>query len=148
MTSLVLDLFSVKQTAKLSGLSVAMLNYLCRVGIAVPTSPKTTGRGRRRLYSFGEIVFLKAVARLLDAGISVKRLRGSFGDLNEKLRNIGPVPKVSGHLVTDGKKIYFQETSVKIEELTSGQKCFAFLIELAPLQKEVAKDIELLKSTA
>ena len=148
MTSQVLDLFSVRQAAKLSGLSIAMLNYLCRVGIAVPTVPKDAGRGRRRQYSFGEIVFLKAVSRLLDAGISVKRLKESFGDLNVRLRTIGPVPKISGHLITDGKRIYFQETSIKIEELTSGQKCFAFLIELAPLQKEVAKEIALLKSSA
>jgi DNA-binding transcriptional MerR regulator len=148
MPSRVLDLFTVKETAKVSGLSVAMVNYLSRVGIAVPTQPKIAGRGRRRRYSFGEIVFLRAVARLLEAGISVKRLRESFGDLNEKLRKIGPVPAVLGHLVTDGKSIYFQETSIKIEDLTSGQKCFAFLIELAPLQKEVAKEIELLKSSA
>jgi hypothetical protein len=32
--------------------------------------------------------------------------------------------------------------------LTSGQKCFAFLIELGPIQKEVAKEIQLLKSSA
>jgi DNA-binding transcriptional MerR regulator len=148
MTSNVLDLYTVKQAARLSGLTVAMLNYLCRVGIATPAKPERAGHGRRRLYTFGEIVFLKVVARLLDAGISVKRLKESFGDLNEKLRKIGPVPKISGHLVTDGKRIYFQETSIKIEDLTSGQKCFAFLIELAPLQKEVAKDIALLKSSA
>ena len=146
MSSSVLDLFTVAQTAKITGLTVAMLNYLCRAGIAVPTQPSIPGRGRKRLYSFGDIVFLKAVARLLDAGISVKRLKSSFGDLNEKIRNIGPVPAVSGHLVTDGQRIYFQETSVRIEDLTSGQKCFAFLIEIAALQKEAAQEIGLLRS--
>jgi DNA-binding transcriptional MerR regulator len=146
--SRVLDLFTVKQTAKIAGLSVSMVNYLCRVGIAVPSQPRNAGRGRRRRYTFGEIVFLRAVARLLEAGVSVKRLKESFGDLNAKLRKIGPVPAVMGHLVTDGKRIYHQETSIKIEDLTSGQKCFAFLIELGPIQKEVAKEIQLLKSSA
>ena len=148
MPSRVLDLFQVKEAAKIAGLSDAMVNYLSRVGIAVPSHPKTAGRGRRRRYTFGEIVFLKAVARLLDAGVSVKRLKESFGDLNAKLSKIGPVPAVMGHLVTDGKRIYLQETSIRIEDLTSGQKCFAFLIELGPIQKEVAKDIQLLKSSA
>jgi DNA-binding transcriptional MerR regulator len=148
MPSLVLDLFTVREAAKISGLSIAMLNYLCRVGIAVPSQPKTVGRGRRRRYSFGELVFLRAVARLLEAGVSVKRLKESFGDLNAKLRRIGPVPAVLGHLVTDGKRIYLQETSIRIEDLTSGQKCFAFLIELGSIQKEVAKEIQLLKSSA
>jgi DNA-binding transcriptional MerR regulator len=148
MPSHVLDLFTVKQAAKIAGLSVAMVNYLGRVGIAVPSQPEHAGRGRRRRYTFGEILFLKAVARLLAAGVSVKRLKESFGDLNAKLREIGPVPAVMGHLVTDGDRIYLQETSIKIEDLTSGQKCFAFLIELAPIQREVADEIQLLKSSA
>ena len=132
---------------KLTGLRRPMLNYLCRTGIAVPTRPGRRGRGRRRLYSFGDVVLLKALARLLRAGVSVKRMKEAFGEINRRLRDIGPTPAFVGYLVTDGDRIYLRDRTNRLEDLSeNGQQCFSFVIEVGLLQKELVEDYGRLKS--
>src|SRR6266481_5747812 len=96
----VLDLFETKHVASLTKLGRPMLDYLCRTGIVVPSRPGGRGRGSKRMYSFGDVVFLKVIARLLDAGISVKRMKKSFAGLNRKFRHFGPASSFAGYLVT------------------------------------------------
>ena len=63
--------FLIARAAKLSGLTPAMLNYLCREKVLLPSVPGRRGRGRPRRYSFGDVVMLRVIAKLLKAGVSV-----------------------------------------------------------------------------
>jgi DNA-binding transcriptional MerR regulator len=143
----VLDLFSIKEAVSLSGLRRPMLDYLCRTGIVVPSQPGQRGRGRRRLYSFGDVLLLKALARLLRAGVSAKRLKESFRNLGRRCSQIGPLTKISSYLVTDGERVYLRESAETLEDLSAGgQLSFAFVLELSLLHRQLREEAERLRS--
>lgn len=57
-----------------AGISYRQLDYWARTGLVEPTVRNATGSGSQRLYGFRDILVLKIVKRLLDAGVSYKTL--------------------------------------------------------------------------
>ena len=51
--------FRIKEAARYTGLTVKMVDYLCRREIVVPSTKGKTGRGRARSFTFGDLVFMK-----------------------------------------------------------------------------------------
>lgn len=129
--------FSAEEAALFSGLTKTMLDYLCRTKLAVPTSQGKRGRGRRRAYMFGDVVLLRALARMLNAGISVSRLRRGLQALRKRHSEITPSNVPASHLVTDGRQIFLQHSAEVLESLSSGQFAFAFVLELDSVKREV-----------
>src|SRR5690242_15438177 len=111
--------FSSKRAARLSRLTPVMVDYLARTKVVVPTIKARPGRGKPRLYSFGDLVTLRAVKTLLKAGFSVKRLKRGMADLQEAYgRTLGECP---GHyLFTDGKKLFLRDAEDSVREVTAG----------------------------
>ena len=58
-----------------AGITYRQLDYWARTGLVEPTVRGATGSGTQRLYSFRDILILKVVKRLLDAGISLQQIR-------------------------------------------------------------------------
>lgn len=114
-----------------------MLNYLCREKIVIPTSSGSRGHGVPRKYSFGDVVALRLVARLSAAGVSVLRLRRAMQRLRKLHPQITLTSLPGSHVVTDGRDIYIKRERESLERALDGQFAFAFVIELAPLRKEV-----------
>ena len=131
--------YFIEEAARLARLSREMVDYLCRTEVLIPTVPGARGRGRRRLYSFGDIVMLRALAKLLERGVSVKALRHSLQALRQHHKDITPTSLPAAMLFTDGRVIYFGTKKEVLEELVSGQFAFAFVLELRGLQREVEK---------
>ncbi|WP_417320956.1 MerR family transcriptional regulator [Emcibacter sp.] len=130
--------YTVDDAAKLSGLSKTMVNYLCRHELLEPTASKRPGRGRARQYTFGDIVILRALCRLLDAGVSVARLKTALKNIKKYHPKITPNSLPAKYIVTDGKEVFFRHTQESLELLDSnGQMAFAFVIELGILQNEI-----------
>ena len=67
------------------GISYRQLDYWARTGLVVPSVRDASGSGTQRLYSFRDIVVLKVVKRLLDAGVSLQNIRKAI----ETLRSWG-----------------------------------------------------------
>jgi len=128
--------FSVNQAASFSGLSLAMVNYLCREAIVVPSDGPRRGRGVQRLFSFGDIVVLRAIARLLEGGVSVYRLRSALKDLRVRHPEITVTGMPAAYLVTDGRDVLLHHRNGVIELLRSGQFSFAFVVEMESVRKE------------
>ena len=66
--------FSAKTAAHLTGLTAPMLDYLVREGFIAPSGSIERGRGKPRLFTFGDLVTLRVLARLLSSGIEIRRL--------------------------------------------------------------------------
>ena len=83
------------------------------------------GSGTQRLYAFDDIVQLKLVKRLLDAGVSLQRIRQAIEFVREhglSLRNIT--------LMSDGKHVYALDDQQQIIDLLAkGQGVFAIAVE-------------------
>jgi len=132
--------FGIRRAAHLSDLQPAMVDYLCRSNLLVPSERPQPGRGRGRIYTFGDVVMLRALSHLLKCGISVAKLKRALVSLRSKHGEI-TLRSAPKYLVTDGTKIYFQNaSSAVIEELSSnGQMAFAFVIKLRDVQRHVVR---------
>lgn len=115
---------------------MAMVNYLCRHGIVRPAIGRRRGRGIQRKFSFGDIVVLKAMAKLLAGGVSVTRLKRALVSLRAQHPSITQERVPGSYLVTDGKEVLLRHKSGVVELLATGQFSFAFVIELDAVRRE------------
>ena len=131
--------FSARAAARLSGLTVDMVNYLCRHEIVVASGSKARGRGTARKYTFADILLLRVLAQLLGQGVSVLGLRKSLAVYRKRA---GQADLAScRYFVTDGYNVYLQDEG-RLENLTSGQQAFAFVLDMQPIRKKVLQEIE------
>lgn len=138
--SRVASIYSVKEAAKLAGLSVSMLDYLCRSDVIIPSASKKRGRGTARIFSFGDVVILRALSRFLRAGISVLHLRKALKGLRKRHPEITPTSLPGAFLVTDGRTIFLRQGREVVEDLIPGQLAFAFVLELRTIRHEVLNE--------
>lgn len=132
----IIDSFSAKDAAEFSGISMVMVNYLCRHRIVVPTIGRKRGRGVQRKFSFGDIVVLKALSKLLSGGVSVYRLKRALSSLRSLHAEITKDGLPAAYLVTDGREVYLKHKSGVFELLTTGQFGFAFVVEIESVRRE------------
>ena len=77
------------------------LDYWARTGLVVPEIRAAGGSGTQRLYSFRDILLLKVIKRLIDAGISLQQIRTAIDHLRARV-----VDDLSGvTLLSDGVSI-------------------------------------------
>ncbi|CAN5431352.1 hypothetical protein BH23ACT7_BH23ACT7_26990 [soil metagenome] len=120
---------------KIVGISYRQLDYWTTTGLVTPSIRDAEGSGSQRLYGFEDIVMLKVVKNLLDAGVSLQRIRSAIEFVRERglsLRNIT--------LLSDGSKVYALDDDLQIIDLLQrGQGVFA--IALDPVYAELEADI-------
>jgi len=132
------EFFSAGQAAQLAGLTLAMVNYLCRNDVVVPSGGAQRGHGRSRRYTFGDVVALRLVAKLSATGVSPLRLRDGLLGLRKHHPEITLTSLPGSHIVTNGSELYLRSIDAPIERAFDGQFAFAFVVELTTLQREVA----------
>lgn len=141
MVESVIQGFPIRRAAKLSGLKPAMVDYLCRQEILIPTIPGRRGRGCPRRYSFGDVVMLRVLARLLRAGVSVSRLKVALKSLRRYHKEISETALPAQYLVTDGRKVYLHDKDTLRDLDGSGQTSFLFVLELSHVRSEVLQAV-------
>lgn len=113
-----------------------------------PSLPTARGRGRQRRYTFGDVVILRVLEKLLAKGVSVKRLKESLISLRKFHPDISPDSLPASYLVTDGEEVFMLKTADTMETLDkSGQLAFAFILELEKVRDEVNLMIHELTAT-
>src|SRR4051812_21501340 len=85
-----------------AGITYRQLDYWARTLLVVPSVRDASGSGTQRLYSFRDIVVLKVVKRLLDAGVSLQNIRKAI----ETLREWGEEDLATMTLISDGTTVY------------------------------------------
>lgn len=113
-----------------------MVNYLIRAKILTPTAGGKRGRGIQRKFSFGDIVVLKAVTKLLEGGVSVYRLRRALAAFRELHPEITPQSMPAAYLVTDGNDVFLRHRTGVLELLASHQFSFAFVVEVDSMRRD------------
>jgi DNA-binding transcriptional MerR regulator len=139
--------FSVAEAARLSGLSATMVEYLCRTAVLRPSASPPRGRGRRRMYSFLDVVILRVIARLLKNGVSISGMRSAFTGLRKRHPEIADSSLAGALLVTDGKRVFLKQGREVIEDLSGGQLAFAFVVELGGIRRDVAVQVNSVRNT-
>src|SRR5689334_18674433 len=99
-----------------AGISYRQLDYWVRTGLVVPSVRDATGSGSQRLYSFRDIVVLKVVKRLLDAGVSLQNIRKAIDTLRS--RGVGDLAGIT--LISDGTTVYECRSPEEVVDLLQG----------------------------
>jgi len=128
------DLYSAGDVARLFSVSASRLRYWDRTGFLAPSGK----RGRRRYYTFQDLIGLRAAKALLDAGLPLQRVRKSV----ESLR--GLLPKVTRPLnelrvLADGQSVLVKDAQGQFDART-GQGLLDF--EVSHLRDDVVRVLQ------
>lgn len=108
-----------------AGISYRQLDYWARTGLVDPSVREASGSGTQRLYSFRDILVLKIVKKLLDAGISLQNIRTAIATLRD--RGVGDLAQIT--LMSDGTTVYeCTSTDEVVDLLQGGQAVFAIAV--------------------
>ena len=108
-----------------AGITYRQLDYWARTGLVVPTVRSATGSGSQRLYSFKDILVLKVVKRLLDAGVSLQNIRIAVEAL--RARGVDDLAQVT--LLSDGTSVFECTSSEEVVDLLrAGQGVFGIAV--------------------
>ncbi len=99
-----------------AGITYRQLDYWARTGLVEPTVRGAKGSGSHRLYSFRDILILKVIKRLLDAGISLQQIRSAVAHLRE--RGTDDLTRVT--LMSDGATVYECTSNDEVIDLLQG----------------------------
>lgn len=130
--------FRAPQVCTIVGITYRQLDYWARTNLLRPTLAAAQGSGSQRLYSFGDVVQLRVVKRLLDAGMSLKKIRQAMDLLREQLQSDTPLADVT--LLSDGATIYAAHSADEVVDVfRRGQGVFG--IAVGPVQAELEGEI-------
>ena len=99
-----------------AGITYRQLDYWARTGLLEPSIRNAAGSGSARLYGFQDILVLKIIKRLLDAGVSLQNIRTAVEHLRS--RGIQDLEKMT--LMSDGASIYECSSPDEIIDLLQG----------------------------
>ena len=99
-----------------AGITYRQLDYWARTGLVEPTVRPAGGSGTQRLYGFRDILLLKVIKRLLDAGISLQQIRQAVAHL--RARGTDDLTRVT--LMSDGATVYECTSNDEVIDLLQG----------------------------
>jgi DNA-binding transcriptional MerR regulator len=123
------ELFRAGDVVQIVQVSRRQLQYWAQTDLIRPSAKTPGGHGR---YTFEDLVALKAAKRLIDAGVSVQRIRSSIGALRRLLPTVQK-PLSELVLVATGDVVLAFKDGTAFDTL-SGQE---WVFEVARFQREV-----------
>ncbi len=124
-TGQVKQAFGGPEAARVAGISYRQLDHWARKGLVEPSVVAAKGSGSQRLYSYEDLLELKVIKNLREAGLSLQRIERAFSYIREHLSE----PASGLRIVSDGNKVYACRSNDEvIDLLDTGQVVFAFAV--------------------
>ena len=136
-------IYNSVEACKIIGITYKQLDYYDRTDFIKPSVNRAGGYGSRRMYSFSDLMKLKVIKKLMEAGISLQKLRKTKRYLdeyeNDKTGSGDGLLKLT--LISDGNTVYACDSDKAIiDTLKSGQGVFG--IALGKVYSDLNGDIE------
>ena len=132
------------QVCKIVGITYRQLDYWARTDLLRPSISEARGSGTQRRYSYRDLLELKVIKRLLDAGVSLKSARRAIDCLRESGEDLA-----TANLVLSGTSSVLAFTGQEIVDLVKGGQGVLNIVPLAAVVEEVEAGIhELQPATA
>lgn len=129
--------YSGTQTATVVGITYRQLDYWARTDLIRPSLSDATGSGSRRRYSYTDLLELKTIKKLLDAGIKLEQVRKVF----EYLRAHVSADIASAHLVIEGESVTVCTDGELIDVLKNGQGVLNMVFSMGGVKNELEADV-------
>ena len=130
--------FSGTKTAQIVGITYRQLDYWARTDLVRPSLAEATGSGSRRRYSYRDLLELRMIKNLLDAGIRLETVRDVFVNLRTYVG--GDI--AAANLVISGTQIVLCDGDELIDVVRRGQGVLNVL-PLATVKEEIDHAIDL-----
>ena len=131
--------FSGSQAAKVVGISYRQLDYWARTDLIRPSLSDASGSGSRRKYSYKDLLELRVIKSLLDAGIKLEAVRSVF----EYMRQHVDTEIASAHLVISGGSVMLAQNDGELIDLVKrGQGVLTNVLSLSNVKQEVDTQID------
>jgi tetratricopeptide (TPR) repeat protein len=124
-------LYSSKEVAEIVGLQESRVRYWAQTGVVGPSERK----GGKGVYTFQDVVGVKAAKELLDGGLTLQRVRKNLEALKAQLPHLDR-PLAQLRIVSDGDRLLVAEDGARFEPL-SGQLVLDF--QVGPLEGRAAE---------
>jgi DNA-binding transcriptional MerR regulator len=136
--------FSGKKAAEAVGITYRQLDYWARTDLVRPSLTDASGSGSRRRYSYTDLLELKVIKTLLDAGLRLESVREVFSYLREHLGE----DIASANLVINGNTPVLVRTDGELIDLLRKGQGVLNVLPLAGVKNEVDAAIVLLHPPA
>ncbi len=129
--------FHGPQVCGLVGITYRQLDYWARTGLLQPSVALAKGSGSRRIYSYSDVLELKVIKQLLDAGVSLQSARRAVECLRQDLGS----DLASANLVLNGSSSVLARTNGEVVDLLGGGQGVFNIVPLAGVLDELEADI-------
>jgi DNA-binding transcriptional MerR regulator len=129
--------FSGKRTAEIVGITYRQLDYWARTDLIRPSLAEAHGSGTRRSYSYQDLLELKVIKNLLDAGIQLKLVREVFIYLRDQL---GEDVATANLVISGNRSVLVRSGDEMIDIVQKGQGVLNIL-PLGGVKDELDADI-------
>ncbi len=136
--------FRGPQVCKIVGISYRQLDYWARTDLIRPSIADARGSGTQRLYSYRDLVELKVIKSLLDAGVSLQSARRAVEYLRDHLGE----DLSSAKLVLNGPgSVLVRNDGELVDLMRKGQGVFS-IVALDGVKEELDAAITELRPSA
>jgi DNA-binding transcriptional MerR regulator len=125
--------FSGARAAEIVGITYRQLDYWARTDLMRPTLSDATGSGSRRRYSYTDLLELRVIKSLLDAGIRLESVREVFTYLRDDLGS----DVSSASLVIQGSSSVLIRTDGELIDLVKRGQGVLNILPLAGVREEM-----------
>lgn len=126
------------EVCKITGISYRQLDHWTTSSLIQASIRNLKGSGFHRIYSFQDIIQIKLVNKLREAGVSLQKIRIALKNIDSLLGDNINISDVS--VFSDGKSIYvISDNDQMIDLLKKGQAVFG--ISLGPVHTEAEAEV-------
>lgn len=136
--------YSGPQVCRLVGITYRQLDYWARTGLLTPSLASAKGSGSKRRYDYTDVLELKVIKSLLDAGVSLQRARRAVDCLRDGL---GHDLAATSLVLTPSGSVLATTNDEIVDLLQGGQGVFN-IVPLAGVIDGLAADIVALRDQA
>jgi DNA-binding transcriptional MerR regulator len=121
------------QVCKIVGITYRQLDYWARTDLLKPSISEARGSGTQRRYSYTDLLELKVIKQLLDAGVSLQSARRAI----ECLHNALGEDLATANLVLNGDGSVLAHSEGELIDLLKGGQGVLNVVPLAGLVEEL-----------
>ncbi len=124
--------FRGPQVCSIVGITYRQLDYWARTDLLRPSISEARGSGTQRRYSYRDLLELKVIKRLLDAGISLQSARRALDVLRSHGEEVA-----TANLVLNGTQSVLATTGEQIIDLLRGGQGVLNIVPLSGVKSEL-----------
>ena len=122
------------QVCKIVGITYRQLDYWARTDLLKPSISEARGSGTQRRYSYEDLLELKVIKQLLDAGVSLQSARRALKTLQE---NLGADLKTANLVLAGSNSVLAHSDGEVVDLLRGGQGVLAMVLPLGGVKDEL-----------